>query len=365
VRNLGDEDGKGSVHFELIDRYGNIIYRLPGDPADDPVVEVPAINRGGEEGIRFEIVGTKALNDLIDSLDRDNKPYTNNVVVDTIGEDVNQLDNRKGKIFNVDFSALPDSAHTYRYFIVNPTSIPLDLAVYIESKTLPEQWRLVSIPENGENITIAPGQTYGGVALLRTPPDIEEGTNVELRFNTINKTSGKLYSSNEWFLSRDTILPQIIAADVSTNQNNTIVSELGAFDSISGIKEASGVKVEFSTDGGNTSSDKVMAYTTGKFIDPTEFISRIGPFKSGAEVKVVYVVSDTAGNVLRTEPSTITIPNVTVTPEPVVAFQPPVLAFQPSEPPGEFPPAATNKTLLTPDVGNQTIERRSAREFVG
>jgi hypothetical protein len=359
VRNLGDEDGKGKVHFELINQYGQMIYRLPLDPANDPVVEVPAIDRGGEQGLRFELVGTKELNDIIDALDRDNKPYTNNVVIDTIGNDSNQLDNRKGKIFNVDFSALPDSAHTYRYFVVNPSDNPVNLTVYIEDDKLPDQWRLVSIPENGENITLAPGQIYEGVALLRTPADIKQGTNVELRFATINTTSGKIFSTNEWFLSRDTILPQIIAAEVSTNQNNTIVSELGAFDSISGIKEASGVKVEFSTDGGNTVSEKVMAYTSGQFYNPTEFISRIGPFESGAKVQVVYVVSDTAGNVFRSEPSTITIPDIAVMTEPV-------LAFQPNLPPGEqFPPLATNKTLLNTGDDNQTFLRNSAREFVG
>lgn len=98
ITNKGKDQGRGKVHVEVLDEYGKILARMPS--SDEGVVAtVPGRDEGGKEGRLIQIGGSKALNRLIDRLDRDHQKYYIKAVVDTIGKDQNPLDNVKVKSY--------------------------------------------------------------------------------------------------------------------------------------------------------------------------------------------------------------------------------------------------------------------------
>lgn len=69
-----------------------------------------------------------------------------------------------------------------------------------------------------------------------------------------------------------------------------------ANDVTSMIKEASGVRVEYSTDSGVTFSTRVLAYLDGNFVGPTRFRGDLGPFTPGTKLAMSIHAEDIAGN---------------------------------------------------------------------
>lgn len=303
VRNLGNDQGQGKVHMEILDEYGTSLVRMP-EPGKEPIVNVPARTEGGREGKIVQLAGTRSLNALIDRLDRDRVKYYIKAAVETIGEDRNLLDNVKVKSYNRDFKARPGALHTFDYYFTNPSDEPQQLQWHLDVSPLPKGWQLQARPAPGQKILLGPNQTIQGVVLIRAPREIIEGDRMEVRFSAVDE-GGNVAAQTEWHLVNDNKSPDIISPSISLNDDNGIDIELTADDPMSGIYEASGVKAEYSTDGGSTYSTRVISYLFGNFVGPTLFQTTLGPFAANTQVLVTLSAMDIAGNIARTEPVTV------------------------------------------------------------
>src|SRR5882762_8701406 len=88
VRNLGDRPGRGNVRIEICDDEGHVLLATKPFP-----VAVPARQEGGEEGVVVQTKGFRMMNIMFDQLDRLNQRYKLRAVVETEGNDLNQIDN--------------------------------------------------------------------------------------------------------------------------------------------------------------------------------------------------------------------------------------------------------------------------------
>jgi len=305
VRNLGNDQGQGKVHIEILDEYGKSMVRMPA-PGEETIVTVPKRTEGGEHGKIVQLAGTKSLNALIDRLDRDRAKYYIKAEVEAIGRDKNPLDNVKVKSYNRDFRAKPGAVHFFDYYFTNTTDQPETLRWYLDIGPLPKGWQVEAKPAPGDIIQIAPNQAVQGVIIVRTPREIIEGDRVELRMSGVNQAN-EVMAQTEWHLVNDNSPPDIISPTITLNKDNEIDIWLTVDDKLSGIYEASGVKAEYSTDKGATYSTRVISYLQGHFAGPTTFKTALGPFAPNAEVLVSLSAQDLAGNISRTEPVIIKI----------------------------------------------------------
>jgi hypothetical protein len=306
VTNLGVDQGKGQVHVEVVDEYGKTLARMPPNGAVVPVT-VPARDDGGKEGSLVQIGGSKALNALIDRLDRDREKYYIKAVVTTVGEDKNPYDNYKVKSYNRDFRARPGSVHFFDYFFTNLSDQPQKIRWYLDMSPLPKGWEMEARPAPGYVLTLAPNQSIQGNVLVRTPREIIEGDRIEMRMSGIDENN-QIVTQTEWHLVHDNDPPEIISPSITATDDGGIDVEVTVNDILSGIYEASGVKSEYSTDKGATYSTRVISYVYGSFVNPTLFKTTLGPFAPDAVVQVTLSAMDIAGNIERTEPVMIKIP---------------------------------------------------------
>ena len=305
VVNNGRDQGQGRVHIEVLDEYGKTLARMP-TPGAEPLVTVPGRDDGGKEGNLVQISGSKALNTLIDRLDRDRQKYYIKAVVDTVGEDLNPIDNIKVKSYNRDFRARPGAVHFFDYYFTNTSDQPQEMRWYLDMSPLPKGWEMEARPGPGETLTLQPGQSIQGNMLVRAPREIIEGDRVEIRMSGLN-AQNEVLAQTEWHLVNDNEPPEIISPSITATDDNKIAVQLTAHDILSGIYEASGVKAEYSTDGGATYSTRVISYVYGSFVNPTLFKTQLGPFADNTDVQVTLSAMDIAGNIERTEPVTIHI----------------------------------------------------------
>lgn len=103
-----------------------------------------------------------------------------------------------------------------------------------------------------------------------------------------------------------------------------IVGSVHVEDLNSGIMEASGVRMEFtSADEISTVTAKTMAYVDGNFMRKTGFVSRIGPFASGTTVLARIVALDTLDNSAASRVYVVKVPkNAKAVQAPPPAFSP-------------------------------------------
>jgi hypothetical protein len=287
--------------MEILDEYGRSLARMPA-PGKEILTNVPARGDGGEHGTIVQLAGTKDLNALIDRLDRDRAKYYIKAVVETIGSDRNPLDNVKVKSYNRDFRARPGSVHYFDYFFTNTTSQPETLRWFLDVGALPKGWELETKPAPGATMTLAPDQAVQGIIIVRTPRELIEGDRLEIRMSGVNPKK-EVVTQTEWHLVNDPQPPDIISPTITLNPtDNRIEVGLTGHDELSGIYEASGVKAEYSTDGGTTYSTRVISYLQGNFVGPTTFKTALGPFAPDTVVSVTLSVTDLAGNIRRTQP---------------------------------------------------------------
>jgi hypothetical protein len=306
VRNLGKDQGLGKVHMEILDEFGRSMVRMP-ESGKEPTVSVPGREQGGEQGKIVQLTGTKVLNTLIDRLDRDRAKYYLKATVEAVGaKDRNLLDNVKVKSYNRDFRARPGAVHFFEYYFTNTTDREQELRWYLEASPLPKGWTFEAKPAPGDLRKLAPNQSAQGMMIVRTPREIIEGDRVELRMSGVT-ADNQIVSQAEWQLVNDNQAPDIISPTITLTEGNRIEAGLTANDELSGIYEASGVKAEYSTDGGITYSTRVISYLQGNFRGPTSFRTVLGPFAPNAEVLVTLSVMDLAGNIIRTKPVNLKI----------------------------------------------------------
>jgi len=211
------------------------------------------------------------------------------------------------KSYNRDFRARPGAVHFFDYYFTNTTDQPQPLRWYLDMSPLPNGWEMEARPTPGETLTLAPGQSVQGNVLIRAPREIVEGDRVEIRISGLN-SKNEVITQTEWHLVNDNEPPEIISPSITATEDGKISLSLTGHDILSGIYEASGVKAEYSTDGGATFSTRIISYVYGSFVNPTLFKTDLGPFAENTEVQVTLSVMDIAGNIERTTPTSVKIP---------------------------------------------------------
>lgn len=305
VTNKGKDQGQGRVHVDVLDEYGKPLARMPA--GDGVLATVPGRDEGGKEGLLVQIGGSKALNRLIDRLDRDHQKYYIRATVDTIGKDLNPLDNIKVKSYGQNYRAKPGAVHFFDYYFTNTTDQPQNLRWYLDMSPLPKGWEMEARPAPGQAMTLAPGQSIQGNILVRAPREILEGDRLEIRMSGLN-ANNEVVAQTEWHLVNDNDPPEIISPSITVANENKVDIEVTAHDILSGIYEASGMRAEYSTDGGATYSTRVISYVYGSFVNPTLFKTQLGPFADNTDVQITLSAMDTAGNIERTQPVILHIP---------------------------------------------------------
>jgi hypothetical protein len=297
VKNFGYEQATGQLRLEILDEEGNVLDYTPRGSQEPVLVTLPPANRGGREGRIVQMHGTAELNQLIDRLDRANQRYAVRAEVIPVGQDGDRLNNVALKTFNVNSRLRPSADHYFNYLIVNRDTRPTDVRWHVEHSAMPLDWALLtSIPDGAER-RLAPGETVQGILHLRTPPSVTQGQHVDVRVRVENLADHTIVGMTEWYAVYDIIPPAITEAGIEYDPARGLISvHVTATDDDSMIREASGARVEYSTDGGITFSSRVLAYADGNFVGPTRFLADVGPFRPGTEVRMAVVVEDIAGN---------------------------------------------------------------------
>jgi len=293
ARNLGDKQATGRIFLAVLDETGKKL--ASNEDGATQMVTLPPRDKGGAEGRIVQVKGTLALNLLIDKLDRANKPYLLKAWIAS-PEDVNPADNVMVKTFNVPSRAMAGAQYFRDYTYQNSSDQPINIEWSLDTSVQPSGWQISSSFKPNERITVKPGEFVHGFLKVVTPKDSKEGDHVDLRVVARDASSKKVLYNYEWFVVNDSTPPNI--KDVSQNVNSASEIELAATvdDATSMLKEASGIRAEYSTDNGVTFSSRVMAYSAGNFVGPTSFTADIGPFAPGTTVVGRIVASDIAGN---------------------------------------------------------------------
>jgi hypothetical protein len=313
VKNYGDEQGSGHVVVYILDDEGKVLDSSPGPIGKSILVQLPPAANGGKEGKVIQMHGSKSMNLLIDRLDRANLPYYLKAEIITDQRDANPLNNVGVKTFNVSSKVRPGALHFRDYYFRNTSSQPVKARWKVATSPLPKDWQLSVFPRNNDEVTIAAGDVVQGHALLQTAPRVAEGDHIDILFSAIDVKEGTVFGQSEWFLIYDTSPPEISGLAYSVDKETGLVDvTLTANDIISFIKEASGCRVEYSTDGGVTFSNRILAYLDGNFVGPTRFRGDVGPFAPGTQLTMNVIVEDAVGNSSRRTFETITVGEKTV-----------------------------------------------------
>lgn len=310
VKNLGRDQAGGSLALAILDEEGRTLATSPGPKGERITVMLPPRELGGDEGRIVQMHGSKELNLLIDRLDRANARYYLQAEVIPDKPDPNPANNRVVKSFNVGARLRPAAGHYYDFYWRNTKNSAVNVVIRTETSKLPDGWRLSTRWANGETISIPAGGVVQGYAMLTTPETLQEGEHLDIRFLALDPTDGSVTSQSEWFVVYDSGAPEIseLTHEVDERTGGLRVA-LTANDPTSMLKEASGVRVEYSTDGGTTFSNRVLAYLDGNFVGPTRFGGDLGPFAPGTKVVLNVVVDDIAGNKAERRLPMVTIPS--------------------------------------------------------
>jgi hypothetical protein len=297
VKNYGDEQGSGKIVVYILDEEGAVLDSSPG-PANKTVsVAVPPYRKGGKEGKIVQMHGSKSLNLLIDRLDRANVPYSLKAAIITDQPDANPLNNMAVRSFNVNSRARPGCIHFRDYYLRNQSDRTVDLVWKVDTSAIPKGWQVTTVPKDGQTVQVKPSAVVQGHAYIKTPDDLHEGDHVDLRFMAVDKRDNSVFGQSEWFLVYDISPPDITGLSYSIDKETSVVEvSLTATDLVSFLKEASGCRVEYSTDGGTTFSNKILAYLDGNFVGPTRFRGELGPFAPRTRLVMSVIVEDIAGN---------------------------------------------------------------------
>jgi len=308
VRNLGTEAGKGRLSIDLVDADHQVLESKP--PKDQPfVVEVPSAAQGGGNGILVQVPGSFRMNSRLDELDRANDPYCIRVRIETMSaNDLNPIDNVGVKCYNYQYRMDAHGVVLHQYTFWNNSKSPMKGTVKFEERPLPAGWTVEANPKPGTSVRLAPGEFLRGSVTLRGPDKVKEGSYADIRPMLLS-AAGDVVDKTEFFVAADRTAPKLTSAFVAPGSHpGTIYLNVRSIDSSSGVAEASGAQVIFSTDNDPTHTVRTLTYTDGNFTAPTGFDTDIGPFPAGTTVEIVLAVHDVAGNEARTKPVRVTVP---------------------------------------------------------
>lgn len=324
VRNLGDTPGTGQLSVDLIDaRTGQLLASRPG--IGEPLaVELPAATDGGNEGEIYTLIASRKINNLVDQLDRDGTPYLIRATVDSNEPDVNLSNNVATKSYFSATLARAHSQHQREFYFHNLGQEPVSFELRLRSTSLPNGWTLAMDPEPGSELTLQPDEMVQGLLTLQTAEHVEEAEHLDAVVSGVAVDTGEVLYQDEWFVDVDNEPPTILSSEIEYERDtNMVVAEALVEDPNSGIMEASGVRIEFtSAEQIFTVADKTMAYKAGNFTTPTSFEARVGPFEPGTTILARITALDTIGNVAHSDVTVIEVPmdaRGTEVPEPWVS----------------------------------------------
>lgn len=302
IRNRGDQPGTGRVFVQVLEADGSVLLTL--EPPDEfKTVRVPAFANGGREGKIIRMKSSRELNNIIDQYDRANKRYDVRATVETIGaEDVNKFDNSKTKSWNVEHRVEPGHTSVFNYVFKNIEDKPVKVRWLFEHTRYPTKWTIVGIPVDPSPFILQPGKEVRGTLSLTGPKAIAEGSFLESRLSLVGE-AGEAWQQKEWFLAYDTIPPTVADYRLVATTDHKIAIQVLVADQGSGVKEATGVSTQYSTDGGLTWSTKAHNYKAGNFVVPTLFEAVIGPFSPETKLQLRFSAKDTVGNMTTVIPT--------------------------------------------------------------
>ena len=326
VRNLGARTANGHLWVDIVDGDHRVLESAPA--TETPfVVSLPSAGDGGDTGMVVQVPGSYHKNQLLDELDRSHDPYCIRIRLDTLTQaDANPLDNVAVKCYNTAARMVPAGVAFHQYAFRNDTATPVEGRIAFERSRLPDGWTMETEPKAGKTVTLRPGEVFRGSVVVRGPKDLTDGSYADVRPMLVT-TSGTVFDKSEFFVAADDKAPEFteVFAAPATNgftgpgslgeqaptaaaARNTIYVNLRAIDSLSGVAEASGASVVYSTDDGFTRTRRTMTYSDGNFTAPTGFDTDIGPFPPGTVVELAVTVRDVVGNETRTKPVKVTVP---------------------------------------------------------
>jgi|GEM_PF-3301284 len=299
IRNFGEREGSGKVYMEILDEKGDVLMRRP-EPGQEVKVTIPPASQGGKEGKIVQILGSKDANRLLDQLDREKAKYAIRATVLPLQGDVNDANNVSVRTYNTVTLAHASGTFFYPYYFKNTSSKMLSGKLSITATNIPKDWKIIPETKEISGVELKPGQMFQGHIMVETGTKVTEGQFLDLQFTLTDTKTQNVFDKREWYLVADNHPPEIRETDIDVNNKKGEINlQLVAHDKISGIAEASGVKIEYSTDGGITFSNKVATYIDGNFIKPTRFQALLGPFSPGASIDIWASVNDSAGNITR------------------------------------------------------------------
>lgn len=307
VKNLGEKQVTGRVYLAVLDESGRTLASNEKDPPQ--IVQLPPASARGSDGKIVQVKGNLALNLLIDKLDRANKPYLLKAWIAS-PDDPNQINNVAVKTFNIPSRALPGGHYFRDFMFQNTTDKPVSVRWDLSTSTLPRGWNVSSSFPAGTRTTVEPGQTVHGHLTVETAANSKEGDHVDLRVIGRNEGTNTVAYNYEWFVVNDVTPPAIKSVSHEVTKEHELSLAATVDDQASMLKEASGIRAEYSTDNGVTFSSRVMAYSAGNFVGPTSFTASIGPFAGGTNVVGRIVATDIAGNSTEHEFGPIKITNI-------------------------------------------------------
>lgn len=308
IVNRGTLAGKGRVEVEVLDGEHNVLAKQPLE-SQPFVINIPPASAGGVPGLTVQVPGTYNLNKMLDELDRAQDVYCLRVRIETLEvADRDPTNNTGIKCYNSSSNLVSgDSAH-HRFYLRNSGESAIEGTLLVQRPELPEGWSLQVEPRPGSKIRLKPGQFVIGMLLVRSEAEVREGDYLDIRPMLVD-AANQVVDGSEFYVAADTTPPEITRAFVAPgNDPNTVYVVARAVDSISGVAEASGTSVEWSTDAGFTMNRRTLTYQDGNFLAPTGFDTDLGPFAPGTEVRLTFVVRDVVGNASRTKEITFHIP---------------------------------------------------------
>jgi hypothetical protein len=308
VTNRGTTAGKGRLEVEILDGEHNVLAKRPLE-SQPFVVTIPAASDGGLPGTTVQIPGTYQLNKLLDELDRTNDVYCLRVRIETLDVvDSDLLNNTSIKCYNTSSKLVSKGISFHRFYLRNTQSQPVEGEVLIQRPELPQGWEVLTEPKPGTKMTLQPGQFVIGLITVRAPETVKEGDYLDIR-PTLIDSSRKVIDGSEFYVAADSQPPSITRAMVAPGREpNSVYLVVRAVDSVSGVAEASGASVEWSTDTGFTMNKRTLTYQDGNFLSATGFDTDLGPFPDGVKVKLTIIVQDVTGNSVRTKEIEFQVP---------------------------------------------------------
>lgn len=310
VRNLGNVRGTGSLRVDILDaRTGKLMATRPG-VGQELRVEVPPADEGGRDGKIYTLIASRKVNNLLDQFDREVRPYLIRAHVTADGVDTNPTNNTATKSYYTATRAMPAAEHRREFYFTNASTSTATVRIQVQTTKIPAGWKFSMRPREGTIVHLQPGEGIQGLLTVDTAPEVHEAEHVDALVSGVDVTSREALFQDEWFVAVDSQPPKIDKASILWEPDtNMVLAQATVEDLNSGVMEASGVKLEFTTaQEAFTVTAKTLAYVDGNFMKPTNFVGRVGPFDAGSRVLARIGALDTVGNAGYSKVFTINVP---------------------------------------------------------